>query len=238
MPSDGVKHWRSALPQDAENSNSTAQSRPVASRGRGERAQQKGGRGAAEPRARPAWRGAARGRLRHVAQGRDALRARRFHFLEIYNALTSKPLKRLRRTNKRRRASAIDRLTNWFLGCDTAGARGASDREPVQGQAGLDRRRVAHERHQGHQELGPVGGAAPPVCAARPERGLHGGAQQRALHVDQVRMLRRAQPQGVQEQAHQLPPSPKGRPQLPAAAVLTPHLLKMRKVSQREGGGR
>jgi hypothetical protein len=53
-----------------------------------------------------------------AAAAAGALRARRFHFLEIYKALTSKPLKRLRRTNKRRRASAIDRLINWFLGRD------------------------------------------------------------------------------------------------------------------------
>jgi hypothetical protein len=44
-----------------------------------------------------------------AAAAAGALRARRFHFLEIYKALTSKPLKRLRRTNKRRRALAIDR---------------------------------------------------------------------------------------------------------------------------------
>jgi hypothetical protein len=53
-----------------------------------------------------------------VAAAAGALRARRFHFSEIYKAFTSKQLKRLRRTNKRRRKSAIDRLINWFLGRD------------------------------------------------------------------------------------------------------------------------
>jgi transposase len=52
------------------------------------------------------------------AAGASALRARRFHFREIYRAFTSKQLKRLRRTNQRRRQSAIDRLINWFLGRD------------------------------------------------------------------------------------------------------------------------
>jgi hypothetical protein len=47
--------------------------------------------------------------------GSNAFRARRFHFHDIYNAFTCTPLKRLRRTNKRRRTSAIDRLINWFL---------------------------------------------------------------------------------------------------------------------------
>jgi hypothetical protein len=176
-----------------------------------------------------------------AAAAAGALRARRFHFVEIYKALTSKPLKRLRRTNKRRRASAIDRLINWFLGRDNKhsqlpAAPVIANQSKVKLVLIGDGSRM--NGYQGHQELGPVGGAAPPVRAARPERGLQGGAQQRALHVDQVRMLRRAQPQGVQEQGHQLPPRPQGRPQLPAAAVLTPHLLKMRKVSLLERSGR
>ncbi len=47
---------------------------------------------------------------------RKAFRARVLHFDEIYEAFTSTKLKRLRRTNKRRRASYHDRIINWFLG--------------------------------------------------------------------------------------------------------------------------
>ncbi len=48
--------------------------------------------------------------------GASAFRARRFHLSELYKAFTSPSLNRLRRTNKRRRASAMDRLINWFIG--------------------------------------------------------------------------------------------------------------------------
>jgi hypothetical protein len=49
------------------------------------------------------------------AAAAGALRARSFHWREIYKTFTSKQLQRLRRTNKRRRASAMDRLINWFM---------------------------------------------------------------------------------------------------------------------------
>ena len=48
--------------------------------------------------------------------GASAFRARCFHFSELYKAFTSPSLNRLRRTNKLRRASAMDRLINWFIG--------------------------------------------------------------------------------------------------------------------------
>jgi hypothetical protein len=39
-----------------------------------------------------------------------------FYLSELYKSFTSKPLKRLVRTKKRRRASVMDRLMNWFVG--------------------------------------------------------------------------------------------------------------------------
>jgi hypothetical protein len=172
-----------------------------------------------------------------AAAGALASRARRFHFLEIYKAFTSKPLKRLRRTNKRRRASAINQQINWFLG--------RASRHSHLSQAPL----VAN---QSKVKLVLIGDGSR-------MSGIKGTKSSVPWAVLRRRFAQRARNEGFMallnnEHCTSIKSAYCGvrnrkayknkdinyrlvRPQLPAAAVLTPHLPKMWKVSALERGG-